>query len=550
MGIPIYYRKILENHPECIYTVQESVDELLIDFNAFIYNVIPTVDQTLSPKNFEEDLIKNIIKQLSDLINHVKPRHLLYIAMDGPPPKAKIIQQRSRRFKSLKEKEFIKELEKKYKINIPHCKWDKNSISPGTKFMSTLTSEIIKTIKNNQLRHNDSYKNYTVIFSSDLVAGEGEHKIMNHISKSFNHKIVIYSPDADVIVLSILNKLPNIHILRTDDTNNMSYLNIDILRSKIESSFHVNRDVYRILKDYSFLTFLCGNDFVHSVTFLKIKDNGIDTLIKIYTDISNQYSSDIYLLDNNNKINNMFLFQIIKELSVIENDKLKLIQKKRHHVMKKNPETLKDSEQGKLPWQIEFSRFQHEEYFSPLNPKYNPYIFNKINYYDPNWSEQYNNFFFKNIDINDVCFEYYRSIQFCTDYYFNNKISWDYFYKYRTSPTMKDFSEFLKVNLNINIPSSTSKPYKPFEQLLMILPNKSHSLLPISIRSNKPDIHFELDIVNGNKFVYSEVILPIINDDEIITQVKNSNFSLSEIRRNTIKEHPFKFKHLKQPSFD
>ncbi len=535
MGIPIYYKKIIDKHPECIYDICSdlNVDTFLIDFNAFIYNVIPLIDVSLSTKDFESSLISETVKGLINLVNIVKPTKLLYIAMDGPPPRAKMIQQRSRRYKSLKEAEFIKELEKKYSIKIPRSKWNKNAISPGTVFMSKLSKEIM----------NSSFRRIEeIIFSSDLVSGEGEHKLMPHLKEGIN---VIYSPDADMIVLSVLSNVSKILIFRTDSQEKNTYLDIDILRTKIRSSFDVKEglDINRILKDYSFLTFLCGNDFVQAVSFLKIKDNGLDTLIKIYTDIfKSSDAPSMYLLTVDNKINNIFLLEILKVLTLVENDKLKLIQKKRHHTMKKDPKILKDNEIGKEPWQIELNRFQHEEYYSPLNPKYNPHHFNKINYYDQTWVQQYNNYFFPNIDKNEVCLEYYKSLQFCTEYYFNKNISWNYFYKYRTSPTMNDFCKFMQLNQNLTITWEPSSPSTPFEQLMMILPNSSHSLLPKCLRSLESDKEFQLDIMHGIKFIYSEAILPHIENENISKLIKTSNFSIQEIKRNTIKDKPFIFK--------
>lgn len=522
MGIPIYYRRIIDKYPECVNDVQGNVDNLLLDFNSFIYNVIPSLDISLNAKDFENVLITETINQLIQLINMVKPTKLLYIAMDGPPPKAKMIQQRSRRYKSLKENEFIKELEKKYKIKIDMCKWNKNAISPGTVFMSKLSKQIIKAIG---LLPN----NYEIIFSNDLVAGEGEHKLMPFLKENMTN--VIYSPDADMIVLSVLSGISEIFILRYSESL-YTYLNINILRSKIIASFDKSVDAYRILKDYSFLTFLCGNDFVHAVSFLKIKDNGLDILINIYSDSFKKHNT--YLIDANNKINNMFLLDIVNVLKDLEPDKLKTIQKKRHHTMKKNPNVLKTTELDKEPWQVEFSRFQHEEYYSPLNPKYNPNIYNRINYYDSDWVNQYNKFFFKDLNIDEVQMEYYKSLQFCTDYYFSKNISWNYFYKYITSPNMNDFCNYLKANINISVSLDPGKPYKPFEQLLMILPKSSHNLLPKCLRSSEKDSKFELDIMQGTKFIYSEVLLPEIEDEKIINLVKSCDFSIDEIKRNTL----------------
>ena len=65
-------------------------------------------------------MITSIIESIHKLI-HLTDAKFVYIAIDGPA-KAKMIQQRSRRHKSVLEGKV----------------WDTNAITPGTKFMSHL----------------------------------------------------------------------------------------------------------------------------------------------------------------------------------------------------------------------------------------------------------------------------------------------------------------------------------------------------------------------------------------------------------------------------
>ena len=84
------------------------------------------------------------MKHVIDLVN---PTGMVYIAIDGVPPMAKIHQQRLRRFKNVFEKQEMTRIYDKNYIQEDErtkiYKTDYNMISPGTSFMSALS----KTLK-------------------------------------------------------------------------------------------------------------------------------------------------------------------------------------------------------------------------------------------------------------------------------------------------------------------------------------------------------------------------------------------------------------------
>jgi 5'-3' exoribonuclease 2 len=603
MGIPSYFRQIIKDYPDTHFWKDDmSVDHFLIDFNAMIYQVILLLNEELgdtingmSPVVYENKLLNGIILHLQHVICEVIcPRKTVYIAVDGPPPRAKMIQQRSRRYKTLKEQSFKTLLEQKYKISIPSLQWNKSSISPGTSFMAKLSKLIVRNIRQKTFQvHNDDL---LVIFSDYSVPGEGEHKLLPSIRKlkDTGDTSVIYSPDADLIVLGVMSGVDNIFILREPKDSEIElnlysdheflYLSIDVCRREfnrdltgkmpaLESS-NEDDDYYRnILQDYSFLTFLCGNDFVLPAPFLKMKEGGIQILIDIYKEIFEQLNpTDTtslsgttspnklqFLVNNEYQINTMFFTYLITKLSHIEESKLQRWQRKRDKVRKGQRSSRKAaSEATKKPWEVDMGRFQHEEYYSPLNPFYERLnrVFDKINYFDKDWNMQYNRHFFgKEVSkdaIDDVCRDYINSLSFCLGYYFENPPSWSWFYKHRSAPTMKDLSLWLEENSKelgpwINVEWEESHPYTPFEQLMMILPRQSFKLLPrvLNIDKNLDEYYpknFILDIVQGTKFIYSEPILPDISIEKIREKIDSVLFSALEIERNTIRDRPFIYK--------
>jgi 5'-3' exonuclease len=583
-GVPQYFRQIIKNHPTTHFWKDEMpVDHLLIDFNSMIYQVINILNEELgpsvgeiSPVNYENKLIVGIIKQLQHVICEViRPKKTVYIAVDGPPPRAKMVQQRARRYKTLKEQAFRKDLEKKYKVNIPTLQWNKSAISPGTSFMIKLSKIIIKNIQQKNLQlHNE---NIIVIFSDDSVPGEGEHKLLPSIRRmknSNNETSVIYSPDADLIILSIMSGINNIFILREPKDSDIEinlykeheflYLNIDTCREEfckeISISMHINEEYYKeMLKDYSFLTFLCGNDFVVAAPFLKVKEGGIQILIDahkiIFTQLNKNEDGTLkenlqFLIGDKQEINELFLMLLLKELVVIEEEKLKRWQRKRDKIRQGIKNKKEVDESKKTLWELELIKFNHEEYYSPEHPHYEHLnkVFDKIDYFKPEWNDMYNKHFFpeeNNIDI--ICYEYLKSLHFCLKYYFEIPPSWTWFYKYRAAPSIRQLASYLEQNLGkIIIEWGNTTSYTPFEQLMLILPRQSFKLLPkvLAVEDDLEQFYpksFILDIVHGQKFIYSEPILPEIPIEKIRAKIKSveDQFTILEKERNTLRSKPY-----------
>ena len=87
------------------------------------------------------------------VVNMVKPRKLLFMAIDGVAPRAKMNQQRSRRFRAAREAQEKEEARleaiEEWKLlgrtvneEMLNGKkaWDSNAITPGTPFMDLLAS--------------------------------------------------------------------------------------------------------------------------------------------------------------------------------------------------------------------------------------------------------------------------------------------------------------------------------------------------------------------------------------------------------------------------
>jgi len=208
----------------------------------------------------------------------------------------------------------------------------------------------------------------------------------------------------------------------------------------------------------------------------------------------------------------------------------------------------------------DLSNFEHNYYYSEDNPFYleaSP-LFNKIDYNlpYPKWKEQYyEHFFMISPKINSREYNYYRamvsreyikSLLFTLKYYINGTPpDWRWAYTFRVSPLVSDIhfvlSKYNNVNELANTLNNKSKPFTPYEQLMMVLPPTKANLLPASYSklitlSSSPIIEyyptdFKLDILAGEKYIYSEPLLPEIDISRVLKAIKPLHSKLSKTNK-------------------
>lgn len=81
----------------------------------------------------EEAIFTSIFTYVEHLFGKIKPKKLFFMAVDGVAPRAKMNQQRSRRFRTAKEAKELREKAEKKGEKLPEEKaFDSNCITPGT----------------------------------------------------------------------------------------------------------------------------------------------------------------------------------------------------------------------------------------------------------------------------------------------------------------------------------------------------------------------------------------------------------------------------------
>lgn len=159
------------------------------------------------------------------------------MAIDGVAPRAKMNQQRARRFRSAQEARDLVEDENRIRTEMarrgdtpPDLKppaWDSNVITPGTEFMGRLALYLRYYIHARYASEDPgtaaAWRDVKVILSDASVPGEGEHKLMDYVRRSReapnfdpNTTHLLCGLDADLIMLALATHEAHFYILREE----------------------------------------------------------------------------------------------------------------------------------------------------------------------------------------------------------------------------------------------------------------------------------------------------------------------------------------------
>ena len=478
MGIPTYFKHIFFKYNDILQNkIEKEIDNFYMDLNCLIH-------PCSKEKNTDEEVINNVIKTMDIIINNVKPKKKLFIAIDGVCPMSKIITQRKRRLKSVYDKNELIEIYKKHNKELP--KWDSINISPGTEFMKKLNNEI--KIYLDKLK---KILNINIIFSSSDIYEEGEQKIIKDIRKNKLNEInSIYGLDSDLIILSLIEHR-EIYLYREKIEfisyynvvyENFVYLSIDKLKTYIYKDIDKKEKFIKenIIIDYIFLSFFIGNDFIPQLPSIKIRNNGINILLEEYKKLLLKYEKYLVINSKNGSINKYFLYNLLKNLSIKEDNLLKEIHK--NYVYNSNIKINKSED-------LFMNDIKNMEIIDKTQIK-NVIEFNKIGYkkryykcyFNLDKNENLENYF---NELNKICFNYIESLKWTLLYYTNNNIpSYNWYYKYNTSPFIIDIYNYIKYNNDVfnKIIFKQGKKLKPLEQLTLIVPKEKNYLIPLEYK--------------------------------------------------------------------
>ncbi|KAH6850761.1 XRN 5'-3' exonuclease N-terminus-domain-containing protein [Chaetomium sp. MPI-CAGE-AT-0009] len=664
MGVPKFFRWLSERYPAISQLIAENripeFDCLYLDMNGIIHNCTHKDSDDVQFRLSEEEMFIAIFNYIEHLFGKIKPKKLFFMAIDGVAPRAKMNQQRARRFRTALEAEKARDKAIKEGKELPKEEpFDSNCITPGTEFMAKLTQQL-KYFINKKVSEDRDWQQPEIVLSGHEVPGEGEHKIMEYIRNAraqpeYNPNVrhCLYGLDADLIMLGLLSHDPHFCLLREEVTfgrqakhkskelehQNFYLMHLCIVREYLELEFQDLKkegamtfpfDMEKVIDDFILMAFFVGNDFLPNLPHLHINEGALATMFRIYKSVLPQ--CDGYI-NENGKVNLQRLGRLLDELGKEEyrffeheNEDASWLRGKR---MLENDETekLRAKAKGKLIvsseqkalWKRVIRKFltnrgshqtldlgaglnaadrkfvqdlaeaAHLEWATKPDDEGHRHlilsypardeedeedeeaqsaVLRIVKRYDnaqtldltsadaqaameakykekfQEWKDEYYFQKFedwtqdnKEEELRKLTENYVQGLQWVLYYYYRGIASWPWFYGYHYSPMISDVMKGLNADLNFKL----GQPFRPNEQLMGVLPDRSKKIVPkvyweLMTDSSSPIIDFyprdfELDM-NGKKMDWEAVIkIPFIEEKRLLAAMAPKDALLSDAEK-------------------
>lgn len=659
-GYPAISQLIAENRiPE--------FDCLYLDMNGIIHNCTHSDSDSATHRMTEDKMFIAIFNYIEHLFGKIKPQKLFFMAIDGVAPRAKMNQQRARRFRTALDAEKAREKAIREGQEMPkEDPFDSNCITPGTDFMAKLTQQL-KYFISKKVSEDVDWQGVEVVLSGHEVPGEGEHKIMEYIRQAKaqpdydpNVRHCLYGLDADLIMLGLLSHDPHFCLLREEVTfgrqnskknkelehQNFFLMHLCMVREYLELEFQEMQasgvlgfayDMERIIDDFILMAFFVGNDFLPNLPNLHINEGALALMFQKYKEILpslggyiNEHgvinlSRLVVLLDALSEVEHRFFEAEYGDMSWIaakRGEKEEEVPMKAGQVppritseqkaifaqvrdyflapSNKDPATrqplnlsqslpardrkfvqqlasnlnlqwsTKEDEEGNRFIQLEFptddedaDTSEDEEAQEAVNRVLKRYKNAKVEdvtseqaqskmkeKYDQKflqWKDKYYTSKFEwglenESEMRQLTENYVQGLQWVLFYYYRGVASWPWFYQYHYSPMISDVKKGLGADLNFPL----GQPFRPFQQLMGVLPDRSKKIVPtvyheLMTSPDSPIIDFyprdfELDM-NGKKMEWEAVVkIPFIDEKRLLGAMapKDRMLSEDEKRRNDL----------------
>jgi 5'-3' exoribonuclease 1 len=673
MGVPKFFRWMSERYPAISQLIAENripeFDCLYLDMNGIIHNCTHNDSDSVTFRMTEDKMFIAIFNYIEHLFGKIKPKQLFFMAIDGVAPRAKMNQQRARRFRTALDAEKAKEKAIREGVEMPkEDAFDSNCITPGTDFMARLTQHL-KYFINKKVSEDVDWQGVEIVLSGHEVPGEGEHKIMEYIRQAKaqpeydpNRRHCLYGLDADLIMLGLLSHDPHFCLLREEVTfgrasktkskelehQNFYLMHLCIVREYLELEFQELKepgaldfpfDMERIIDDFILMAFFVGNDFLPNLPHLHINEGALALMFGIYKVILPKAKGYI---NEGGVINMDRLAILLEELShvefrffesenadaawfkgkrmeredvmektkrkgqlVISSEQSKIYKNVKTYVHsrpasgtatpydlpttlpardRKFVEDLADSfnlqwntvqdDEGNRHMQLNFparltpsptdgedeseSSSEDEEAQLALLRVIKRYENAKIvdmnaddaqaamekqyeekfkAWKDKHYTDKFEWGMDNEVEMRNLTENYVQGLQWVLYYYYRGVASWPWYYKYHYAPMISDVKLGLKADINFKL----GQPFRPYQQLMGVLPDRSKSIVPkvywpLMTDPSSPIIDFyprdfELDM-NGKKQDWEAVVkIPFIEENRLLSAMATKDPGLTDEER-------------------
>lgn len=566
MGVPKFFRWCAERYPNItrnLGSFAPPVDNLYLDVNGIIHNCThPNDIDVLKKAPSEKEMIHAIFTYLERLFTVIQPRKHFMVAVDGVAPRAKMNQQRQRRYRAGYEMMVAREEAKNMGEEVPEesVVFDSNCITPGTPFM-VLVSEKIQYFLAMKVSSDPSWQKCKVIYSGHDCPGEGEHKIVDFIRRrkmepgySPNETHCMYGLDADLIMLALTTHEPNFILLREEvkfgNNNNQNrkdsgrwgksevwkedsrlmtnqtfvlldigvlrqYLNLDLCEICKTLGCSPNHDLERFFDDFVFSCFFIGNDFLPALPTAAINEDVILELLRSYV---KQVRSKNGYLTSEGKILWNFVEVWLNDFGTSEMTIILRRQKE-------------EEQQQKRRSHANSSR----EAVSTLMKTFENINEYKIHYYSEkhHFSEGYKP---TGEELRKLLQDYIEGLTWVMEYYYQGPPSWKWFFPHYYAPMASDLVGLLALGKEVRF--DESQPFLPHQQLLAVLPPMSYRCLPPPywplLRSENSPLkdafpeRLEIDREGARAPWEGIVLIPFIDEDLLLRAYESVQSQLSQ----------------------
>lgn len=433
-----------------------------------------------------------IIEQLlMFVIRKFKPRHAVTVNVDGAVPMTKISQQRPRRYVAALD------VKKDDLFNTSY-------ITPGTLWMISLDKFLLKAmtrIYNSMLQEG---LGVSLVYSSHLVPGEGEHKLFQRMKSTKDRYSdiqgirVVFGGDTDLILLAMISRIDRIFVatdlyfefsdkkfddkiikVKANDFDDPIIINIDIMRKGIKTELNLRETA---VDDFVFIISLVGNDFIPRLPSMMALSEAVDSTINAMR------LSSISIIAPGTRVVNWY--NVLKLLEIlVEGDDRKKIYSDIDRITIYNKSLGKnkaqwrpfEKAQARITPDANFSElFREEWYANALGPRNAQML-------------DIDEFEIESGEIVDMCLSYLFGISWTSKYYNygSDAVTWSWYYKFYYAPMLTDIVKVLRLILQIDnglslldcSPKDGEIRINPLHQMVAVIPPVATNKVPPQIKS-------------------------------------------------------------------